>query len=102
MTPATRVLLLNTPWNPVGTVFTRAEMATIAEFVERRGLLLISDEIYERITYEPHVHVSPLRVVPEVRSRCLTVNSFSKTYAMTGWRPCSACWRASSAASMRP
>jgi aspartate/methionine/tyrosine aminotransferase len=80
--PRAKALILNTPWNPVGTVFTVDELRVIAEFVARRGLLLIGDEIYERITYTPHVHVSPLKVVP----RCLTVNSFSKTYAMTGWR----------------
>ncbi len=85
-TPKTKVLILNTPWNPVGTVFTAEELRGIADFVARRGILLISDEIYERIIYEPHRHLSPLQVAPEVRSQCLIVNSFSKTYAMTGWR----------------
>jgi aspartate/methionine/tyrosine aminotransferase len=85
-TPRTRVLILNTPWNPVGTVFTAEEIRGIASFVARRGILLISDEIYERITYAPHRHLSPLQVAPEIRSHCLIVNSFSKTYAMTGWR----------------
>jgi aspartate/methionine/tyrosine aminotransferase len=80
-TPAAKVLLLNTPWNPVGTVFTHDEIRAIEEFVERRNLILISDEIYERITYDGHEHVSP-----RLPGRCILVNSFSKTYAMTGWR----------------
>jgi aspartate/methionine/tyrosine aminotransferase len=83
--PASRVLLLNTPWNPVGTVLTRAELAVITDFCERRNLTLISDEIYEAITYG-HSHISPLAVAPALRARSVLVNSLSKTYAMTGWR----------------
>ena len=61
LTSRTRALLLNTPWNPVGSVFTRAELMQIADFVNRRDLMLISDEIYETITYDGHLHLSPLR-----------------------------------------
>lgn len=85
-TPAVRVLLLNTPWNPVGTVLTRDELVSITRFCERRNVVLISDEIYETITYDGHAHVSPLSVAPELRDRCVMVNSLSKTYSMTGWR----------------
>jgi aspartate aminotransferase len=85
-TPPTRALLLNTPWNPVGTVFTQSELNDIAEFILRRNLTLISDEIYEWITYAGHPHVSPAAVSTEMRERCVIVNSLSKTYAMTGWR----------------
>jgi aspartate/methionine/tyrosine aminotransferase/D-serine deaminase-like pyridoxal phosphate-dependent protein len=85
-TPSARVLLLNTPWNPVGTVLTRDELRDIAAFVQERDLTLISDEIYEWITYDPHRHISPASLADEVRRRCVLVNSFSKTYAMTGWR----------------
>jgi len=85
-TPSTRALLLNTPWNPVGTVFNETELAAIADFVRRRNLVLISDEIYESITYDGHRHTSPASLSPEVRERCVVVNSLSKTYAMTGWR----------------
>jgi aspartate aminotransferase len=84
--PAVRALLLNTPWNPVGTVFTEPELARIAGFVCRRGLMLISDEIYETITYEDRRHLSPAAMSPEMRGRCIIVNSLSKTYSMTGWR----------------
>jgi aminotransferase len=84
-TPAVRVLILNTPWNPVGTVFTAEELAAIARFCERRNVTLLSDEIYEAITYgKPHV--SPLAAAPSLRDRTVLVNSLSKTYAMTGWR----------------
>ena len=82
----TKVLILNTPWNPTGTVFTRAELERIGEFVLRRNLVLISDEIYEAITYDDAIHVSPASLSPELRERTILVNSFSKTYAMTGWR----------------
>jgi aspartate aminotransferase len=86
LTPASRVLLLNTPWNPVGTVLKKSELEAIADLVVRRSLMLISDEIYEAITYEGARHVSPAALSPEVRARTIVVNSLSKTYAMTGWR----------------
>ena len=85
-TSSSRALILNSPWNPVGTVLTEAELRAIAEFVIRRDLLLISDEIYEAIVYDGHRHVSPAAVSPAVRARTVLVNSLSKTYAMTGWR----------------
>ncbi|MBI3465707.1 MAG: pyridoxal phosphate-dependent aminotransferase [Planctomycetes bacterium] len=85
-TPASRVLLLNTPWNPVGSVLTERELVEIGVVVERHDLLVISDEIYEAITYDNHRHVSPSAVRESLRSRTILVNSLSKTYAMTGWR----------------
>lgn len=85
-TPECRALLLNTPWNPVGTVFAQDELAAFADFVCRRDLTLISDEIYEWITYDGHRHISPAAVSPALRERCILVNSLSKTYAMPGWR----------------
>ncbi|HYP12729.1 MAG TPA: pyridoxal phosphate-dependent aminotransferase [Bryobacteraceae bacterium] len=85
-TPAAKALLLNTPWNPVGTVLTETELREIAAFVRRRELILISDEIYEFITYDGHRHISSAAADPEIRDRCVIVNSLSKTYSMTGWR----------------
>jgi len=85
-TPSCRALLLNTPWNPTGTVLRREELETVAEFCLRRELTLVSDEIYEAITYDPARHVSPAVLSPELRQRTILVNSLSKTYAMTGWR----------------
>jgi aspartate aminotransferase len=84
--PAVKAMVLNTPWNPVGTVLTRDELKMIAAFCERRNVFLISDEIYEAITYGEALHVSPLEVAPGLRDRCVLVNSLSKTYSMTGWR----------------
>jgi aspartate/methionine/tyrosine aminotransferase len=82
ITPRTRVLLLNTPWNPTGSVFSRAELLTITEAVERHGLTLVSDEIYDQITYGVS-HVSPATLL---RERTVMIQSLSKSYAMTGWR----------------
>ncbi len=85
-TPKARLLLLNTPWNPVGTVLSRAELEVLANFCENRNLVLVSDEIYEAITYGDHTHISPLAAAPQLRGRSILVNSLSKTYAMPGWR----------------
>jgi aspartate aminotransferase len=86
VTPTSRVLVLNTPWNPVGTVFRDTELWDIADFVIRHDLLLLSDEIYEAIVYGEHRHVSPASLSPDIAARTILVNSLSKTYAMTGWR----------------
>ncbi len=85
-TARTKLLILNTPWNPTGTVLRRQELDRIADFCIRRGLILLSDEIYEAITYDGAQHVSPLAARPDLRDRYIHVNSLSKTYAMTGWR----------------
>jgi aspartate/methionine/tyrosine aminotransferase len=85
-TPRARVLLLNTPWNPVGTVLTRPELEDILGFAERHDLFVISDEIYEALVYDDWSHVSPAGLSSAARARTLLVNSLSKTYAMTGWR----------------
>lgn len=85
-THATRAMLLNTPWNPTGAVLSADELAVVAGFARDHDLWLISDEIYEAITYDGHRHVSPVAAIPELRGRTILVNSLSKTYAMTGWR----------------
>jgi aspartate/methionine/tyrosine aminotransferase len=81
-----KLLILNSPWNPVGTVLRRGELARIADFCIRRNLVLLSDEIYEAITYGEARHVSALAIRPDLRDRYIHINSLSKTYAMTGWR----------------
>ena len=85
-TPQTKAMLLNTPWNPTGTVFTRAELEAIGDFCIRHNITLIADEIYEAIVYEGNVHISPSALSDELRARAVLVNALSKTYAMTGWR----------------
>jgi aspartate/methionine/tyrosine aminotransferase len=85
-TPRAKVLLLNTPWNPVGTVLSRAELQVIMDFACARNLFVISDEIYEALIYDGRAHVSPASLSGQSRERTVVVNSLSKTYAMTGWR----------------
>jgi len=85
-TPKARMLILNDPWNPVGTVLSIKELRMIGEFCLRRDLWLVSDEIYETIVFDGAKHVTPLAAMPELRERFIHVNSLSKTYAMPGWR----------------
>ena len=70
-TPKTKALILNTPWNPVGTVLTRAELEAIADFCVRRNVALLSDEIYETLLFDGRQHISPLAVSPELRDRAV-------------------------------
>jgi aspartate/methionine/tyrosine aminotransferase len=86
LTERSRVLLLNSPWNPVGTVLTRAELREIVDFAIAHDLFIVSDEIYEALIYDGRQHLSPAQLSPEARQRTLLVNSLSKTYGMTGWR----------------
>jgi aspartate/methionine/tyrosine aminotransferase len=86
LTPLSRVLLLNSPWNPVGTVFTRDELGEVMAFARMHNLLVLSDEIYEVLVYDGRSHVSPAALSEDARSRTILINSLSKTYAMTGWR----------------
>lgn len=85
-TPTTRLLLLNSPWNPVGTVLTAAELAEVMAFARERHLTVLSDEIYHSLIYDGRRHVSPASLSDDARARTVLVNSLSKTYAMTGWR----------------
>jgi len=82
----TDVILLNTPWNPVGTVLSREELQDIMGFAEKHDYTVISDEIYESLVYDGIRHVSPASVSADARERTIVINSLSKTYAMTGWR----------------
>jgi aspartate/methionine/tyrosine aminotransferase len=85
-TPRARMLLVNTPWNPVGTVLRRDELRDLTDFAAEHDLVVLSDEIYEALVYDGRSHVSPAAVSPAARQRTVLVNSLSKTYAMTGWR----------------
>jgi N-succinyldiaminopimelate aminotransferase len=82
--PRTRLLLLNTPHNPTGKVFTRAELEQIADLCRRRDLIAISDEVYEHLVYEGD-HV-PLATLPGMAERTLTISSIGKTFSATGWK----------------
>jgi len=84
ITPRTRMIMLNSPSNPAGSVYPRATMKGIADLAKDHDLVVVSDEIYEKILYEGE-HVSPASL-DGMFDRTVTVNGFSKTYSMTGWR----------------
>jgi aspartate/methionine/tyrosine aminotransferase len=84
-TPKTKAIVLNTPNNPTGKVFSRAELETIAALCREFDALAITDEIYEHILYDGAVHI-PIASLPGMRERSVLVNSMSKTYSVTGWR----------------
>jgi aminotransferase len=81
----TRAIILNSPNNPTGKVFSRAELEQIGRLAEEFDCLLITDEIYEHITFDGRKHVPPI-TLPGLRERCVSVNSLSKTFSVTGWR----------------
>lgn len=81
----TRVLLLNTPHNPTGKVFSRAELTEIGALCERFDVTIVTDEVYERIIFDGVEHV-PLATLPGMWERTLTINSTGKTFSMTGWK----------------
>jgi aspartate/methionine/tyrosine aminotransferase len=84
-TPRTKAIILNSPNNPTGRVFTRAELARIADLCQEFDVLAITDEIYEHILYDGATHI-PISALPGMRDRTILVNSMSKTYSVTGWR----------------
>jgi aspartate/methionine/tyrosine aminotransferase len=81
----TKAIILNSPNNPTGKVFTRAELEVIAKLCQEFDALAITDEIYEHILYEGATHI-PIATLPGMRERTVLVNSMSKTYSVTGWR----------------
>ncbi len=85
ITPATKALLLNYPNNPTGAVLDRPRMEEIAAVVSRHNLLVISDEIYDRLVYGDGRHIT-FSSLPGMRDRTIIIGGFSKDYAMTGWR----------------
>jgi len=81
----TKAIILNTPNNPTGKVFSRAELETIAALCRKWDAIAISDEIYEHIIYDGHAHV-PIATIEGMAERTVTINGLSKTYSVTGWR----------------
>jgi len=86
LTPRTRLLILNSPNNPSGAVYSGEEVAALAAFVRKHDLFVLADEIYETLVYGGARHVSIASLGPELRERTVLVNGVSKTWAMTGWR----------------
>ncbi len=84
-TPRTRGIIVNTPANPSGKVFTRPELEIVAQFAEKFDLFVFTDEIYEHFLYDGHRHIAPA-TLPGMAERTITISGLSKTFSITGWR----------------
>ena len=82
-TPRTKLFLLNTPHNPTGRVFTSEELESIVTLCRRHGCRIMSDEVYEHLTFGEYVHKSPAELAPE---RVIRISSAAKTFSLTGWK----------------
>lgn len=85
VTPRTRLILLNTPHNPTGTVLTRDELQAVADAAIEHDLVVVTDEVYEHLVFDHHTHV-PLATLPGMWERTLTLSSAGKSYSFTGWK----------------
>ncbi len=83
--PKTKLIILNSPMNPAGKVFSRAELDMIAGLVKEFDAYAVCDEVYEHLVFAPHKHI-PLMTLPGMRDRCLRIGSAGKTFSMTGWK----------------
>lgn len=86
MTPRTKMIIINTPGNPTGSIYTKQELRALSEVAAEEDIYILSDEIYEKLVYDEAEHVSIASLTPEAYDLTITVNGFSKAYAMTGWR----------------
>jgi len=86
MSPRTKMVIINSPGNPTGSVYTKEELRALVEVAAEEEITILSDEIYESLTYDGAEHVSVASLTPEAKDLTITVNGFSKAYAMTGWR----------------
>lgn len=86
ITPKTKALVLNSPSNPTGMVYTKQELEAIAKIVVKHGIYVVSDEIYEKLIYDDVEHVSIASLGEDIKNLTIVINGVSKSYAMTGWR----------------
>jgi len=86
ITPKTKAIIINSPNNPTGIVYTQKELEQIADIAVNKNIYVVSDEIYEKIVYSPSKHISIASLSDDIKQRTIVVNGLSKTYAMTGWR----------------
>lgn len=86
VTEKTKAIILNTPNNPTGTIYNKEELIEIAEFAKKHDLIIVSDEMYEKLIYDGESHVSIASVSHDAYERTIVINGLSKSYAMTGWR----------------
>lgn len=82
----TKAIILNTPNNPTGTVYSKDELIEIAEFAKKYNLIIVSDEMYEKLIYDGEKHISIASISQDAYERTIVINGLSKSYAMTGWR----------------
>ena len=86
MTGSTKMIIINSPNNPTGAVYSKEELAAIGEVAASEDILILSDEIYEKLVYGEAEHVSMASISEEIKRLTITINGFSKAYSMTGWR----------------
>ncbi|HAA56911.1 MAG TPA: aspartate aminotransferase [Myxococcales bacterium] len=86
ITPYTKLIILNSPNNPTGAIYTKERVEAIAKLAAKKGIWLLSDEIYDELVYEGAKAHSPFQLCPEAQEKGILINGFSKAYAMTGWR----------------
>ena len=86
ITPRTKLLVFNSPSNPTGTAYTKAELTALAKVIVEKDILVVSDEIYDKILYDGIEHISIGSLNPDIFQRTIISGGFAKTYAMTGWR----------------
>ena len=86
VTEKTKAIILNTPNNPTGTIYNKEELIEIAEFAKKHDLIIVSDEMYEKLVYDGEKHISIASVSDDAYERTIVINGLSKSYAMTGWR----------------
>jgi len=84
--PKTKLLILNSPSNPTGAVYTKDEIRALIDVAMEKNLMVMSDEIYEHLLYDNAEHVSPATFSPQIAERVITVSGFAKSFSMTGWR----------------
>lgn len=85
ITPRTKIIVLNTPMNPIGKIFDAAELAVLRDVVLKHGLTIVSDEVYEHLVFDGAHHTSPF-FLPELRDRTVRIGSAGKTFSLTGWK----------------
>jgi aspartate aminotransferase len=86
MSPSTKMVIINSPGNPTGVVYSKEELEALGEIALAEDILILSDEIYEKLVYDDTEHVSIASISQELRNLTIVINGFSKAYSMTGWR----------------
>jgi aspartate aminotransferase len=86
ITERTKAVIINSPSNPTGMIYTKEELAALGEICLKHDILIVSDEIYEKLVYGGHKHVSIAQISPELKEQTIIINGVSKSHSMTGWR----------------